>query len=78
MIDCLTGRETQKPVAGIGDEVLLGEFVPFLAAAAEDTDQTLRNDRVASINLSCMRNSAIAELWHWGRLQIRRYIGDAL
>src|SRR5947207_10009997 len=24
-----------------------------------------------------MRNSAIAELWHWGRLRIRRYTGDA-
>jgi hypothetical protein len=29
-------------------------------------------------DLSCMRNSAIAELWHWGRLRIRRYTADAL
>src|SRR5207253_5246275 len=43
-IDRLAGRETQKLITRVGDEVLLGKFVPILAAAAEDADQPLGND----------------------------------
>ena len=43
-IDRLAGRKTQQPITRIGDEVLLGKFMPILAAAAEDADQPLGND----------------------------------
>src|SRR5580698_3409456 len=44
-IDRLASRKTQKPITRIGDQVLFSQDISALAAAAEDADEPLGDDR---------------------------------
>src|ERR1700722_4539771 len=44
-INRLAGRKTQKPITRIGDQILFSQDMLGLAAATEDADKPLRDDR---------------------------------